>query len=345
MASPELKKRTLGYAIDLDRIDPFTALKNASLAKEAGFDVIWVFDHFHPWHHTNAKGSHAWVWMTAALEHVSGITFGTSVTAPLFRYHPAIVAQAFATMRNIYGPRVILGVGTGEAMNEVPLGFRWPPMIERRERVVEAVTLMRKLCTEEFVDFAGKHYTLKAANLYGKANFPIYIAGFGPKMARVAGRLADGFITSNQPVEHFKNTLVPAIREGARSAGRDYEKITNVTEIDVSYDEDYEKALAPAREAAASFATPGIDNVTFTSPIADPRAIERLQVNVTDQQLSEALKICAMSNSPDTHIERIENAFEAGFDHVYIYSVSPSDSKCIKMYSEKVLPYFAAQRD
>src|SRR5208337_663119 len=96
---------------------------------------------------TNAKGSHAWIWMAAALEQISGIPFGTSVTAPLFRYHPAIVAQAFATMRTIYGPRVILGIGTGEAMNEVPLGFRWPSTSERRERLAEAVTLMQKLCT------------------------------------------------------------------------------------------------------------------------------------------------------------------------------------------------------
>jgi len=345
LSSPELKGRTLGYGIDLDKFDAITQLDNAGLAKKAGFEAIWVFDHFHPWFHTNAKESHAWIWMTTALERVSGIPFGTAVTAPIFRYHPALVAQAFATMPAIYGPRVILGVGTGEAMNEVPLGFSWPSISERRARLVEAVSVMRELCTGEFVDFSGKHYTLKTANLYMKANFPIYIAAFGPKMAEVAGKLGDGFITSNQSPQYFKDTLVPAIRAGARSAGKDFEAITKATGIDVSYDEDYEKALAPARMAAASSATPGSDNKAFTSPIADPREIEKLGAKVTDNQLTETLRICAMSNSPDDHIKRIENAFDAGFDHVYVSSASPSDRKCIDMYRKKVLPYFAAQKE
>jgi coenzyme F420-dependent glucose-6-phosphate dehydrogenase len=307
----------------------------ASLARRAGFEAIWVFDHFHPWHHTNATESHAWIWMTAALERIRDVPFGTAVTAPILRYHPALIAQAFATMQTIYGRRVILGVGTGEAMNEVPLGFSWPPMNERRERLIEAVTIIRRLCTEEFVDFSGKYFTLKSANLYMKADFPIYIAAMGPKMAEVAGRLGDGFITSNQPSQHVKSVLMPAIRDGASSAGRDFDSITKVTELDVSYDEDFDKALAAAKRLGASF-TPE----AHVAPIADPREIEKLDTTVNEKQLVEKY---AISNSPEDHIKKIEACFASGFDHVYIYSVSPNERKCIEMYRAKILPYFSTQ--
>jgi coenzyme F420-dependent glucose-6-phosphate dehydrogenase len=235
-------------------------------------------------------------------------------------------------MQALYGPRVILGVGTGEAMNEIPLGFPWPSMNERRERLIEAVKIIRKLCAEEFVNFSGKYFTLKSANLYMKANFPIYVAALGPKMAQVAGKIGDGFITTNQPIQRVKNSLFPALKEGARSEGKEFEQITKVTELDVSYDEDFEKALASAKPLGASF-TP----VAHTDPIADPREIEKLDENVTAKQLTEKY---AVSNRPDDHIEKIQEVFDAGFDHVYIYSVSPNENKCIEMYRDKVLPYF-----
>lgn len=324
----------MGYACDLDKVDPITMLDYTASAKRAGFDAIWVFDHFHPWHHTNGKESHSWIWMTTALERVNSIPFGTAVTAPILRYHPALIAQAFGTMQAIYGRRVILGVGTGEAMNEIPLGFPWPSMDERRERVIEAVKIIRRLCTEEFVNFPGKYFTLKNANLYMKPDFPIYIAAMGPKMAEAAGRYGDGFITSNQPIQHVKNILFPAIRDGARSEGKEFEQITKVTELDVSYDEDFEKAVESARVLGSSFT-----KIAHTDPIADPREIEKLDERVTEKQLTERY---AISNNPDDHIKKIESVFDAGFDHIYIYSVSPNENKCLEMYRNKVLPYFKA---
>jgi coenzyme F420-dependent glucose-6-phosphate dehydrogenase len=337
MKAPELSRGTIGYACDLDIIEANTMLDYAFMARRGGFEAIWVFDHFHPWHHTNATESHAWIWMTAALERISNVPFGTSVTAPILRYHPALIAQAFATMQTIYGRRVILGVGTGEAMNEVPLGFSWPPMKERRERLIEAVTIIRRLCTEEFVDFSGKYFTLKSANLYMKADFPIYLAAMGPKMAEVAGRFGDGFITSNQSAQHVKNVLMPAIRAGANSTGRDFDAVTKVTELDVSYDENFERALAAAKRLGASF-TPE----AHVAPIADPREIEKLDVTVSEKQLIEKY---AIGDSPEDHIKKIEASFDAGFDHVYIYSVSPNESKFIEMYRDKVLPYFSSRAE
>jgi coenzyme F420-dependent glucose-6-phosphate dehydrogenase len=335
MQTPELRRGTVGYACDLDVIEANTMLDYASLARKSSFDAIWVFDHFHPWHHTNATESHAWIWMSTALERINSIPMGTAVTAPILRYHPALIAQAFATMQKIYGSRVILGVGTGEAMNEVPLGFPWPPLKERRERLIEAVTIIRRLCSEEFVDFSGKYFTLKSANMYMRADFPIYIAAMGPKMAEVAGRLGDGFITSNQPPQHVKSVLMPAIRDGVKSAGKEFDAITKVTELDISYDEDLDKALASAKRLGASF-TPE----AHVAPIADPREIEKLDTTINEKQLLEKY---AISNSPEDHIKKIEACFQSGFDHVYIYSVSPNERKAIEMYRDEILPYFSAK--
>jgi len=270
--------------------------------------------------------------MSTALERIKKIPFGTAVTAPILRYHPALIAQAFATMQVIHGQRVILGLGTGEALNEIPLGFSWPPLRERRARLIEALTIIRRLWTEEFVNFEGEYYNLRNANLYVKANIPIYLAGFGPKMARLAGKRADGFITVIKPLDYTKNVLFPAIDEGARSSGRTPDEIFKVIELDVSYDEDYDKALSAARMLA-----PTLVPDVFNKPVGDPRELEALGKEVTDKELAEAYLVGA---SPEDQIRRIEDAFETGFDHVYMWSVSPDEEKFIKMYEKRILPYF-----
>lgn len=327
-----LKKRTVGYCCIPDIRDPVTLIEHAALAEKAHFDAIWVSDHFHPWSNTGAYEYNTWVWMTAAMNRVAKIPFCTAITAPTMRYHPAIVAQAFATMESIYGKRVMIGVGTGEAMNEVPLGLPWPSLKERRERLVEAIQIMRKLWTEEFVTFHGKYYTLNTANLYMKAAVPIVVAGFGPKMAKIAGEMGDGFLTIIKPLDYIKKTLFPAVETGARSSGRTLDDITKVIEINMSYDEDYDKALKPLR-----FWAPTLLDEMYTEPISDPREIERRGEKVTDEQLAEAYLV---GTKPEDHIKRIEQAFEAGFDHVYVQSNSPVERKAIEMYETKVLPYF-----
>src|SRR5579862_5296228 len=227
-----LKKQSIGYYCIPDMRDALTLLRHAKLAEKAGFSAIWVADHFHPWLHSEAKESHAWIWMAAAMAEVKSLPFGTFVTAPILRYHPAIVAQAFATLEEIYGERVILGLGTGEAMNELPLGFEWPSVKERKERTVEAINMIRKLWREEFVTLKGKYYSLNAANLYMKASIPIFLAAFGPKMGKIAGSLADGLITSVRPNEYFRDILFPAVTAGAKSVGKSLDDVTKVLEID-----------------------------------------------------------------------------------------------------------------
>jgi len=332
-----LESGTVGYCCTPDLRDPKTLLNHAVLAEKAGFRAVWASDHFHPWFHTSANEAHTWIWMTAALERVRNIPLGTAITSPVLRYHPALIAQAFATMEAIHGRRIILGVGTGEAMNEVPLGYSWPSLKERRERLVEAVKVIRRLWSEEFVDFRGKHYLLKGANLYMKANVPIFIAGFGPKMAKIAGMLGDGFISALRPFEYFRNTIFPAIEEGAKSVEKAPADVTKVMEIDVSYDEDFERALSSVRCWA-----PTLLSETFLESIADPRELEELgRKKVTDKELAEAYLI---GTSPEDHIKRIEEAFRTGFDHVYVFSSSPNEEKAVEMYRKNVLPYFHSKR-
>jgi coenzyme F420-dependent glucose-6-phosphate dehydrogenase len=330
---PDLPTRSLGYMCYPDFRDPRVLLRHALTAQQAGFEAIWVTDHFHPWFHTGAFESHSWIWMSAAMQIVRTIPFGTAVTAPILRYHPALVAQAFATMHAIYGDRVILGVGTGEGMNEIPLGFSWPTIRERRARVVEAIKIMRKLWAGGLVDFHGQFYDLKA-NLYMKASIPIYIAATGPRMARVVGQLGDGFIC-NPPttMEYVKTVLFPQMEDGAKTANRSYQEMRKVYELDVTYANDYDQALSSLKHVVASLSTEG-----YIEPISDPRQLETMS---RETSIADIEKSYVVGTTPEDHIKRIEEVFDAGFDHVYILSFSPDEEACMRMYKKQILPYFA----
>jgi len=330
-----IRRDSVSYSCNLDIADPVTMLEYAELAEKAGFSAIWASDHFHPWFHTGAKESQAWIWLTALLARTKSIPVGTGVTAPILRYHPAIIAQAFATMEAIYGKRVFLTLGAGEALNELPLGYDWISLKERRERVAESVQMIRRLITEDFVNFQGKHFTLKDANLYMKATFPIFLGASGPKMAEVVGEVADGFLTI-KGADYARDELFPALDRGARKAGRDPKEIIKAIEIDLSYDSDLDRALVPLRTQAG----PLLPKM-FTDPIYDPREIEREGQQVTDEELSKAY---VLGSSPEDFILPIEAAFKAGFDHVYLASLSPDEKSFIRMCGEKVLPYFSERR-
>ena len=260
------------------------------------------------------------------------VPFGTGVTAPLFRYHPAIIAQTFATLESLYGPRIFLGVGTGEAMNETPLGYAWPPYSERRDRLIEAIQIMRNLWKGGFVDFAGKYYSIRAANLYLKAEVPIIMAAMGPKMAKLAGIYGDGIMIPLKPPEYIRNVLFPAMKEGADESGKSVDRILKIVGIDVAYDEDYDKAVKVMRRYAASLLQD-----TYTANIPDPRDIEKMGSRITDKQLAQAFPI---GTNEDEFIKRISEYFRCGFDHVSIELNCFNDEKAIEFFSKKVLPHF-----
>lgn len=323
----------IGYAAEHEQFQPMELLDHAVLADKAGFDFIWTSDHFHPWAHTNAASGFAWTWMTAVAERTKKVKIGTSVTCPSFRYHPAIVAQAFATMGNMYPGRITLGLGSGEGMNEIPLGFDWPPLPDRITRLEEAITIIRKLWDEEWVTYAGKYWKLKKARLYTRPPkpIPLFLAAMGPKMARLAGEKADGMITLKFEEDFYKETLFPQLERGAKNAGRDYKKIEKAVELWVSYDEDYDRAMQATKFWGAQM-LPFI----FKYGISDPREIESYGQLVGEEQIDKAWCI-----SPDTeaHIKFLQKHAKLGFNKIYVLSSSPNMQKTIEVYGKEVLPH------
>ena len=323
----------LGYASQPDLYHPRILLDHAVLAEKAGFETLWVSDHFHPWSHTRAQESHTWVFIGAAAARTSKIRFGTAVTCPLLRYNPAITAQAFATLRAMFPERIFIGLGTGEAMNEMPVGYDWPPFKERAERLEEAIKIMKLLWTGDFVTFKGKYYRLSKARLYTipETPVPLYVAAFGPTVARLAGRYADGYLTTLVNPDRLQNVLFPAVEEGAKETGRDPSKIERVVELGVAYDEDYDEALKKVRFWAGN-TLPSM----FKLPIYDPREIEERGKLVSDEAMAKAFFI---STKPDDLIKPIERAIKLGFNHIYLQSTSPDEAKFFEMAGKQVVPY------
>jgi len=321
----------MGYKACHEQYQPDRLLTHAVLAEKYGFETLWTSDHFHPWAHTGAAGGFAWAWMASAAERTGKMKIGTSVTAPILRYHPAIVAQAFATLAVMYPSRIFLGLGTGEALNESPLGYKWPSPKQRVEMLEEAMIVIKKLWDDNFVSFEGKYYRLKKAKLYTKPDktIKIYVAAGGLKVAELTGRHADGLLLGPGSLDQAKN-LFRAFENGARKAGRDPMSLEKVAEILVSYDEDYEAALKACRFWAGCMLP-----LFFKYDISDPREIEAHGRLVGDEAIA---KRWIVGTTAEEHIRRIERYVKAGFNHIYFVSSSPDEPKFIRFYGEKVLP-------
>jgi coenzyme F420-dependent glucose-6-phosphate dehydrogenase len=220
----DLQMLKFGYKASAEQFAPRQLLDFAVHAEAMGFDSIMVSDHFQPWRHTGGHAPFSFTWLGALGERTTRAIIGTSVVTPTFRYHPAIVAQAIGTLGALYPGRVLLGVGSGESLNEVPpTGMAWPPFKERFGRLREAIELMRRLAREDRVTFEGEYYRTERATIYDRPEVPvpIYVAASGPTAAKLAGRLGDGFIcTSGKAPELYTETLLPARAKGLAKAGR-----------------------------------------------------------------------------------------------------------------------------
>jgi len=277
-------------------------------------------------------------WMAALGERTQRVLIGTSVLTPTFRYHPAVVAHAFATLGSLYPGRIALGVGTGESMNEVPvIGIEWPDQRERFRRLSEAVKLIQKLWAEDFVEWDGEYYHVKGATVYDRPEVPvpIYIAASGPAAAKLAGRLADGFIcTSGKGMELYRDKLLPAVREGAEAAGRDYDAIEKTIEVKVSYDTDRRRALADTRIWAA-LALPAEDKVGVHSP----RDLEERAAKVADPE-----RRWLVSSDAAEHVEQLAPYLELGFTHLVFHFPGEDQARSLRLYAEQVLPRLRERR-
>ena len=327
-----------GYKASAEQFAPTDLLDYAALAEEHGFDSVFISDHFQPWRHTGGHAPFSMAWLGAAGSHTSHITIRTSVLTPTFRYHPAIVAQCFGTLGTMFPGRVILGVGTGESLNEVPAtGAEWPEIRERFARLREAVTLIRKLWSEERVTFEGKFYRTENATIYDRPDEPppIYIAGAGPMIAKYSGRAADGFIcTSGKPIELYTDKLLPNVAAGLAAAERDADTIDLTIELKVSFDTDRDRALEDTRYWAALALSP-----QEKMSVKDPLEMERLADNLP---VERAASRWIVSTDPDEHVEKIRPYIELGFRHLVFHAPGPDQARFIRLYSEKVLPRLRA---
>jgi len=325
-------KLQLGYKASAEQFGPRQLLDFAIAAEANGFDSVFVSDHFQPWRHSDGHAPFAFAWLAAAGERTSKVVLGTSVVTPTFRYHPAIVAQAFGTLGSLHPGRMILGVGTGEHLNEGALGIEWPDNKERFARLREAVRLIRGLWTEQSVTFDGDYYHTRNATIYDRPEkpVPIYIGAGGPQVAKYAGRAGDGLIcTSGKGMELYSEQLLPSFSDGAKESGRDASELDRMIEVKVSYDTDRKRAMEDTKIWAAlalpAEAKAGID---------DPREMERLAKTVEDVAHLRWL----VSDDPDEHVEQLRPYLELGFNHLVFHAPGDGQARFLELYGSQILP-------
>ncbi len=322
----------VGYKASAEQFSPRTLLDFAVAAERNGFDSVFVSDHFQPWRHSDGHAPFAFAWLAATGERTQRVLLGTSVATPTFRYHPAIVAQAFGTLGSLHPGRMILGVGTGEHLNEGALGIAWPDNKERFARLREAVKLIKMLWTEQSVTFDGEYYQTRNATIYDRPAepIPIYVGAGGPLVAKYAGRAGDGLIcTSGKGIELYSEQLLPAFAEGAAADGRDASALVRMIEVKVSYDTDRERAMEDTKIWAAlalpAEAKTGVD---------DPREMERLAREVE----GVAHRRWLVSSDPDEHIEQLRPYVELGFNHLVFHSPGNDQARFLRLYASQILP-------
>ena len=328
----------LGYKASAEQFGPNELLDFAMLAESRGFDSVFISDHFQPWRHTGGHAPFSIAWLGALGARTSRIVMGTSVLTPTFRYHPSVVAQAFATLGAMFPERMILGVGTGESLNEVPaLGLPWPEPKERTARLKEAVALIRQLWSGERVSFQGQYYRTDRATIYDRPAIapPIYVAAAGPVMAKYAGQFADGFIcTSGKAPELYRDTLLPNVAAGIKTSGRSPQELDMMIEMKVSFDTDRARALEDTRHWAALALSPE-EKIS----IEDPLEMERLADQLTAER---SARRWIVSTDPDEHVEKIRPYIEMGFRHLVFHAPGPDQMRFLNLYADQVLPRLRA---
>jgi coenzyme F420-dependent glucose-6-phosphate dehydrogenase len=323
----------LGYKASAEQFGPRELLEFSCLAETVGFDSIFVSDHFQPWKHTDGHAPSSLAWLGALAAKTTRAVIGTSVLTPTFRYHPSVVAQAFGTLGAMCPGRVVLGIGTGESLNEVPaIGMKWPGAKERRDRLRESVRLINKLWTEDRVTFEGQYYRTESATIYDKPKekVPIWIAASGPLAAAMAGQVAEGFICTSGKNPQLYTDLVGKVGEGLARAGREHASLEKMIEVKVSFDTDRRRALEDTRHWAALALTP-----EEKMNVEDPLEMERLAAALP---LERAASRWIVSADPEEQLARIRPYVELGFTHLVFHAPGPDQPRFLKLYAEQVLP-------
>ena len=322
-----------GYKASAEQFAPRELIDFSVLAERAGFDSVFVSDHLQPWRHNGGHAPAALPWLGALVASTERVLIGTSVLTPTFRYHPGVVAHAFATLGCLAPGRIILGIGSGEAMNEAPLGIEWPEGKERFARFKESIGLIKELWAGERVSFEGTYYRTEQATIYDRPEqaVPIYVAASGPAATRLAGRVGDGFITtSGKGRGLYVDTLLPALAEGAAKADRTLDDIDLMIEVKVSFDTDKHRALEDTKFwgalALSSEEKTGVEDPMEMERLADALPVERTASR------------WIVSDDPDEHVERIWEYVKMGFKHLVFHAPGPDQAHFIDNYERLILP-------
>jgi G6PDH family F420-dependent oxidoreductase len=311
----------IGYFLASEEFGPAELVAQARAAEQSGFEALWISDHYHPWN--DAQGQSAFVWsVIGAISQVCRLPITTAVTCPTVRIHPAVLAQAAATSAVMCEGRFVLGVGSGEALNEHIFGDPWPTAEVRLEMLEEAVEVMRELWSGEFVNHRGRHYTVEQARIYTLPDRPppVYVSGFGPKAVALAGRIGDGYIITGPAADMVKEF---------RDSGGGDKPVQGAFKGCFAASE--EQAVRIAHERWPNSGLPG----ELAQVLPSPRHFEQATQLVTPEMIRDKF-VCGPD--PQPHLEKIEEYAKAGFDEVYVANTGPHAEDFFRMYAERVFP-------
>jgi G6PDH family F420-dependent oxidoreductase len=314
---------SIGYFLSCEEFGPKELVRQARLAEDAGFQRLWISDHFHPWNREQGQSPFVWS-VIGALSEATSLPITTAVTCPTVRIHPAVIAHAAATAAVQCDGRFVLGVGSGEALNEHILGDRWPTADERLDMLEEAVELIRKLHAGGEVTFTGRHYRVENAEIFTLPEnpVPIYVSGLGPKAARVAGRIGDGFVCTKPDGE-----LVQAFRDAGGGA-----KPTQAG-FKVCWAPSEKEGVETVHRLWPNSFLPG----ELSQVLPTPTHFEQASELVTPDMVAGTVPC---GDDPKRHLESLRQYVDAGFDEVYVQQIGPDQDAFFDGWARHVLPEY-----
>jgi coenzyme F420-dependent glucose-6-phosphate dehydrogenase len=320
-------------AVGHERFTPRDLLEQAVEAEVAGFDGVCCSDHLTPWWAptptTPAACGNAWVWLGAVGQATNRVALGTAVTSVIHRYNPVVLAQQIATLEEMCPGRAFLGVGTGEAMNEVPAGLDWPSPQDQIERAAEALEVITRLLDGETVTFNGRFFKTRDARLYLRTEQrpPIFMSAFGPQAAEVAGRFADGIWTLADPQK--APAVIASYRRAAEKAGRPPGEV--ILQGMVSWADDDEAALEGSREWK-----PTLVDTNYSSDVHTPEDVGATAGEVSDTKFTT---MGLVSSDPKSHVRKLTALKQMGATAIVVMNISGADPHgTIRTYGKEVLP-------
>jgi len=314
----------LGYTLSAEEFGPQDLADQAAMAEAAGFSFASISDHFHPWLDSQGHSSFVWTALGAISQRTSHMLIGTGVTAPIIRYHPAILAQAVATVADLLPGRFYFGVGTGEALNEHITGQQWPPLSVRQEMMTEAIALIRKLWEGEYTTEHGKFYTVENARIYTLPDQlpPIYVAASGPQAGKLAAKIGEGLISTSPDKETVEAYTTMGGKEPV------------IGQITVCWGKDEQEQVEVAKKYWGYTILPG----QFSQELALPLYFEQGLELATNENVGQAITC-----GPDVerYHQQIQTYIDAGFTHVYLHQVGPDQQGFIDFAKREILPKYA----